>query len=302
MSALLGLTSFGFGILPLSFSFSKTHLSRISCVGTGLLLGTALGVIIPEYVCEGIETLVHADSTAEVSTTLALALLSGFALMILVEEYGSSHGHGGSSAASSMPKTQRPSHIEFDVELAALENEGGIALPRTPAAESESDQGQPAYPLTVGLVIHGFADGLALGVSALSAGESSNLEDLSLVVFFALAIHKAPTALAFTISLLSTSLSRSECRRHLAIFSSSTPVGAVVSYALFSMMGHGDLRRVGIALLFSGGSFLYVATVLQSPSHGHVDAGEVSRNMRVTLLLVGIFIPLLLSAMLDHHH
>jgi len=43
-----------------------------------------------------------------------------------------------------------------------------------------------AYPLTLGLVVHGLADGLALGVSALGDTET----DLSLVVFLALIIHK----------------------------------------------------------------------------------------------------------------
>jgi len=52
LSGLLGLTSFGIGILPLSFTFSGAHMSRLSSLGTGLLLGAALGVIIPEYVCE----------------------------------------------------------------------------------------------------------------------------------------------------------------------------------------------------------------------------------------------------------
>lgn len=68
MSALLGAASFGIGILPLSFSFSSTSsriqsinliqivhsleptLAKLTTFGTGLLLGAALGVIIPECV------------------------------------------------------------------------------------------------------------------------------------------------------------------------------------------------------------------------------------------------------------
>lgn len=68
MSGLLGFGSFGVGILPLSFNFSslcsiicvrsisslidmahlESSLDKFSTLGTGLLLGTALGVIIPE--------------------------------------------------------------------------------------------------------------------------------------------------------------------------------------------------------------------------------------------------------------
>jgi zinc transporter 9 len=48
-----------------------------------------------------------------------------------------------------------------------------------------------AYPITVGLVLHGLADGLALGMSMLSNNEpSSPSYALSLVVFLALAVHK----------------------------------------------------------------------------------------------------------------
>jgi len=131
--------------------------------------------------------------------------------------------------------------------------------------DGETRRSEKAYPFTVGLVMHGLADGLALGVSALGDTET----DLSLVVFFALIIHKgsltlirflchllmlyqAPTALALTTSLLSTALPRSECKKHIAFFSASTPVGALVSYGLFSFLeagGKGDWT--GIALLIS---------------------------------------------------
>lgn len=66
MSACLGIGSFAVGMLPLSFVFSsacdidsqalnmlikvhlESHLTKLSTLGTGLLLGAALGVIIPE--------------------------------------------------------------------------------------------------------------------------------------------------------------------------------------------------------------------------------------------------------------
>lgn len=65
MSFLLAVCSFGVGVLPLCFVFSSkysyfespfripnatsgTRLAKLSSLGTGLLIGTALGVIIPE--------------------------------------------------------------------------------------------------------------------------------------------------------------------------------------------------------------------------------------------------------------
>ena len=68
MSAVLAVSTFAIGMLPLLYAFSssssrsvtseqyiyyieiESHLERLSALGTGLLLGVALGVIIPEYV------------------------------------------------------------------------------------------------------------------------------------------------------------------------------------------------------------------------------------------------------------
>lgn len=303
MSGLLALTSFGVGMLPLSFSYSRKHLSRLSSLGTGLLLGTALGVIIPE----GIEVL--AESSSQLPTgTIALSLLAGFSLMIVVEQLGSSHVHEAPSDHSLKPR-HVVDDVSFDVELGELENEQGIpsrsrdASPRRGIVESDTKQ--PAYPLTVGLVIHGLADGLALGVSAVSSGDSSVSSDLSFLVFLALAIHKAPTALAYSTTLLSTSLPRVECKKHLFVFSCSTPVGAVVAYSVFAFLGIGQAHNVGIALLISGGSFLYVATVLQPVSHHaspEVSTEEEGNKSRIIFILLGMFIPYFIGSVLEHGH
>jgi zinc transporter 9 len=184
----------------------------------------------------------------------------------------------------------------FDVELAALEDEaehehGGASAPlhaRRASAdigvEGDVPVSSSANAITIGLVVHSLADGLALGMSMLSGGDespSSHSYGLSLVVFLALAVHKgtyathqlssfffsffpgprrslfavrvrvAPTSLAYTVSLMSTSLSRAECRKHLLLFSASTPVGAIASYAAFSFFGLKQADDVGTALLIS---------------------------------------------------
>ena len=50
MSTLLGLGSFAVAQLPLSFAFSNLAITHLSNFGTGLLLGAALGVVLPECV------------------------------------------------------------------------------------------------------------------------------------------------------------------------------------------------------------------------------------------------------------
>ncbi|KAH9049937.1 Zinc/iron permease [Lactarius hengduanensis] len=300
LSGLLGLTSFAVGILPLSFTFSSAHMSRLSSLGTGLLLGAALGIIIPE----GIETLAHSQpSTPLEGTSIALPLLFGFTFMLVVEQFSSSHAHhhhthrlGHHAGAASRDSI-------FDVELA---EEDDILHHRRASSTSssrtntETDSPLPAYPITIGLVVHGLADGLALGMSVLSDDDSSSSHSLSLVVFLALAVHKAPTALAYTVSLMSTSLSRVDCRKHLLLFSASTPVGAVASYASFYFFGSKKVDGVGTALLVSAGSFLYVATVLQPVSRDHSSTEGVGTKTRIFLLVLGIFTPFILGNLLGH--
>ncbi|KAH9949833.1 Zinc/iron permease [Amylocystis lapponica] len=323
MSALLGAASFCVGILPLSFTFSSSALARLSTFGTGLLLGAALGVIIPE----GIETLVSANTSSIFPTSaIALSLLTGFMFMLVVEQFLSPHSHDSPvlppspSAILSLPKPHQPvADIQFDVELGELERAEGIditnagaqanmdarALRRSDSPEATSRN--RAYPLTLGLVMHALADGLALGSSALSAPAADPNTDgsilpsgLSLVVFLALAIHKAPTALALTTSLLSTSLPRSECKKHIAVFSAATPLGALLSYLLLSFFGaSSEGRWPGVALLVSGGTFLYVATVLQPVSGG---TEELGRRLRVLLTVLGMLTPFLVGNVLGHEH
>ena len=199
--------------------------------------------------------------------------------MLVIEQLSSSHAHHHQTHRLGHHAGAASRDSVFDVELAGLESEEeDIPLHRrasAPRTNTESDTPPPAYPITIGLVVHGLADGLALGMSMLSNDDSSSSYSLSLVVFMALAVHKgaprrhvhffsrcsclciraAPTALAYTVSLMSTPLSRVECRKHLLLFSASTPVGAVASYASFSFFGAKKVDGVGTALLISVGPF-----------------------------------------------
>jgi zinc transporter 9 len=117
--------------------------------------------------------------------------------MLIVEQLSSSHAH--QPPHHHRPRAASPDSV-FDVELAGYEDEpDGVSAPRERRAAAssaaktnvESDLPPSAYPITVGLVLHGLADGLALGMSMLSNnGPSSPSYALSLVVFLALAVHK----------------------------------------------------------------------------------------------------------------
>jgi len=112
--------------------------------------------------------------------------------------------------------------------------------------------------------------------------------------------------LALTTSLLSTALPRLECKKHIAFFSAATPFGALVSYGLFSFLEAGNEGDwTGIALLVSGGTFLYVATVLQPVSHhssGTPVPEDMSKLARAALMVTGMFLPFTIGALLGHGH
>jgi len=332
MSLLLGAASFGVGMLPLFFTFSKARLAALSTVGTGLLLGAALGIIIPE----GIETLIEETKSTELpANRIALSLLCGFAFMLLVEQSVHGHGHGDGTASAPIALSEngnaengvqkdgdarrRDSDEAFDMALREIEgnlNESvtePLMAKREP--EKEGSSRARAFPLTLGLVVHSLADGLALGASALptstqavEAGStaSSASTPLSFVVFLALIIHKAPTALALSMSLLSTGLNRVSHRKHIAVFSAATPLGAVASFGILRLLGAGtESGWAGIALLVSGGTFLYVATVLQPVSHKDADSKstpEMNEKLRAALIILGMFTPLAIGAVTGHGH
>ncbi|KAF8551690.1 Zinc/iron permease [Imleria badia] len=292
MSLALGAVSYGAGLAPLSVPLSKKKLSMLSNLGTGLLIGTALGVILPE----GIEELV-ADADLERSSysfSIGLPILLGFAFMFLLEEYATSHGQPPAHAS-----TSQPGELASDVDL---EERGRLPnLDNPPLRHAETTGIQRAYPLSLGLIIHALVDGYALGVSASNA-RSPNL---SLIVFLAIVVHKAPTALALTTTLLANSLSVMDCKKQLLYFSLATPVSSILTYGLYAF--HSEENRStwsGGALLFSGGTFLYVASVIQ-PVSGHASespTSEIGKTVRTILLVGGMFFPVLISRLVMHGH
>ena len=53
------------------------------------------------------------------------------------------------------------------------------------ARAQQSDQKSKGHTATIGLVVHAAADGIALGAAA-----STQRQDLQLIVFFAIMLHK----------------------------------------------------------------------------------------------------------------
>ncbi|XP_072485595.1 zinc transporter ZIP9 isoform X2 [Notamacropus eugenii] len=287
------------GIIPLAVNFSEERLKLITVLGAGLLCGTALAVIVPEGVhalyedilegkhhqaseaqnviasdkAAGEKPLVHEHEHSHDHTRLhayiGVSLVLGFVFMLLVDQIGSSHMHS----------TEDPE--------AARSNNSKITT-------------------TLGLVVHAAADGVALGAAA-----STSQTSVQLIVFVAIMLHKAPAAFGLVSFLMHAGLERNRIRKHLLVFALAAPVMAMVTYLGLSKSSKEALSEVnatGVAMLFSAGTFLYVATVHVLPEvgglgHSHKPdsaGGKGLSRLEVAALVSGCLIPLILS--IGHQH
>ncbi|KAK5103786.1 hypothetical protein LTS08_003206 [Lithohypha guttulata] len=189
---------------------------------------------------------------------IGVALIAGFILMFLIDKLPQ-------YTTSSKPQ----SHTRH-ISLTSLGRRFNLTtLDRQQEEDTFLDTAQPsAEPTdrssatTIGLVIHAAADGIALGASS-----STSNTGLSFVIFFAIMVHKAPAAFGLTSVLLKQGLSKRMARAHLIIFSLAAPAGAFLTYLLVNTLGGGSATNTpqnsqwwtGMLLLFSAGTFLYVA-------------------------------------------
>ncbi|OJD23669.1 hypothetical protein ACJ73_04978 [Blastomyces percursus] len=185
---------------------------------------------------------------------VGIALISGFILMYLIDTLPS-------LASASSKHQQRPYHISLDnlgfglgLSSSPSRNNGSLLATATASSAARHD-----FAITTGLAIHAAADGVALGASI------SNTS-LSFIIFLAIMAHKAPAAFGLTAALLKQGLSTRAVRGHLLIFSLAAPVGAfltwIVVHTVMAAQTGDELAtrwRTGVLLLFSAGTFLYVA-------------------------------------------
>nr|XP_001399548.2 ZIP metal ion transporter [Aspergillus niger CBS 513.88] len=254
----------------------------------------------------------HADEDHDEDNSphawIGIALISGFILMYLIDKLP--------VFASSSKQERIPYHISLDNLGSGLRRnsspsrEGGLLDAGNIPRRSHS------FATTTGLVIHAAADGIALGASSSDTG-------LSFIIFLAIMVHKAPASFGLTSVLLKQGLSSRTARAHLLIFSLAAPVGALMTFLFVQIMGSGsggddvgNRWRTGVLLLFSAGTFLYVAmhtmqenspnsSSRESQVNGYGDHREApsasDKSMRDLIAsVVGMVLPLFLQ--IGHAH
>ncbi|KAL4948485.1 Zinc/iron permease [Aspergillus filifer] len=234
---------------------------------------------------------------------IGIALIGGFILMYLIDKVPE-------FATPSRPQ-RPPYHISLDNLGSGLRRHSSPSRDGGLLNAANSQRSSHSFATTTGLVIHAAADGIALGASTSDTG-------LSFIIFLAIMVHKAPASFGLTSILLRQGLSNRAARTHLVIFSLAAPVGALATFLFVHLLGSGSTDetsahwRTGILLLFSAGTFLYVAmhTMQENnlassqslPVNGYDSREPKSdKSMRdLVASVIGMILPLFLQ--IGHAH
>lgn len=260
LSVIMAAASYLAGLIPF-FVTSNSHVSLLSQLGNGILLSTALVIVIPEGVTSMSDPLM-----------VGVPLLLGFIFIYVVDGYQGILG---------ITEPELPE--EPDSETLADSNYRKW-LPKL-ANWTAYKQHVVSNTFLIGLLVHSICDGIAFGASV----ETGALH-LKLVIFISILVHKFPTSFALTSVLLQKYGNQHGdlIRFQLFLFSVSAPVAAIATY--FVTILFDTINLTGWLLLFSGGSFLYVAVHL-------AEEKSENRKMDVSLNLIGMLIPLLVATL-----
>jgi zinc transporter 9 len=159
------------------------------------------------------------------------------------------------------------------------------------AVHHDEDKDLLGLSATVGLMVHAAADGLAVGASVSSSTETG------LIVFVAIMLHKGPAAFGLSSFLRHIQIDNAKSKLYLFLFALSSPLVAVLSFFALKDTSFATDDNIGLALMFSAGTFIYVATVDVLPEvHSHEHENE-SPTLFVILGMILVF----LTTLIGHH-
>lgn len=190
------------------------------------------------------------ESGVEVSAVaLGTSLLTGFLVMLLLEGFGLGHS----------VHEEHHDHSE-------LANHGHVHHP------------EHSVTLPFGLTVHAAADGLAIGAAATSADQGA-----AVLVAVAVLFHKVPAAFSLGTFALHERPNRKRAALDVLGFALVTPIALAVAGQVLEA----ETSWLALLLLFSAGTFLYVATVDTLPA---IHAAGVGRRTAIEVLAgAGLF-------------
>ncbi len=238
------LAAMAVGSLPFRIH-DPSHAFRLNQL-TALAAGFLIGAALMIALPEGL--LLFTQSGNSHYLEVGMALMAGFIFMLLMETFGFSHDL----------------HEEHHDHV----HDHGHSHVNHPT-------GRVPYAV-VGLTVHALIDGMIIGI-ALSQGALA----LSVSLVLAITMHKLPAAFSVSAFSLHERRNRRQSYLDLLLFSLSTPLAILAFYLLAADLS-GEWQ--GLAMLFSAGTFLYVAAVDVLPA-----IHEPRRSLRVVYpLLAGV--------------
>ncbi|XP_042289507.1 zinc transporter ZIP9 isoform X1 [Thunnus maccoyii] len=247
------------GFIPLLFRLSEKGLQFVSILGAGLLCGTALAIIIPEGVGL-LEESWRASSSSSAETS-----------SLNVSEKNAASTEGGPP-----PRFFIGVALTFGfILMFVVDQIGKYCSMHDQMTRLPNSVGITA---TLGLVIHAAADGFALG-AAVATGQVT----VQVIVFLAVILHKAPAAFGLVTFLMLAGLEKKFIQGHLLAFSAAAPIVAIITYFILHASGsssQSQLSATGVGMLFSAGTFLYVATVHVLPEISSSRAGRLPSDLQ----------------------
>ena len=250
-----------------------------------------------ESLSEGIEHVIEEVESGEINASMGIEE---------IEELITSHAHEESHADEEGPMENLvigAAVLAGFVMMLFLEGSGFGHAVHEEHHDHESEHGHEhvhhriaPFILVMGLSLHSAADGLAIGSAAAGASEA-----VTAAVALAVLIHKVPAAFSLGVFSLHERENRNDSIRDVVLFSIATPLMIVVSfYALDGV----DEHLIALAMLFSGGTFLYVAAVDTLPDIHNPDTGRAA--MINVLLGVVLMVVILFGAdaagLIEHGH
>ncbi len=248
---------------------NQETLRRITGIASGILLASALLVVIPE----GFElaTGEHEESGEEEegvgNLLIGGAVLAGFLMMLILE--GSGIGHA-------VHEEHHDHHDEHGHEHVHHRNSPWI--------------------IVLGLSLHSAADGLAIGSAA-----AGSTEAVTALVALAVLIHKVPAAFSLGVFSMHERENRNDSVRDIVMFSLATPVMILVSF--YTLQGM-DEHLIALSMLFAAGTFLYVATVDTLPDIHNPETGRAAlRNVLIgVVVMVLVLYGVEAAGLIEHGH
>jgi zinc transporter 9 len=271
---------------------SDERLQDLTGIAAGLLLASAILIVIPEgfHVSAGAVDddghVEHVDEEAhheeedhddhdddeaalfaDEPVILGAAVLAGFGLMLLLEGLGV--GHDVHEEHHDHEEGHGHGHVHHPNRLSVL---------------------------SIGLTIHALADGLAIGAAAV-AGETA----FTVLVALAVVLHRVPAAFSLGVFALHETAHPRRALSWVLAFAIATPLAMLGSFLL---LDDASERLVSLALLFSAGTFVYVATVDTLPSLHNPETGRRSAALVLlgALVFAVVFIGVDSAGWLEHSH